>query len=155
MNANLQALRANLSTEYLKFVPATPKVLRGEIVLKAHDSQNLGSIYLSVGGFHVPDPRRLLTGQSIRLHATEKHRHGQVRCYLRGKTPCVRAFDKKGRALSKELDLGHGANPGLQEWDEGYFSWFGTVDYIGTAWSDNDPETCQVITIEDLRGLVR
>lgn len=154
MNSTLKKLRTALSEQYLKFVPATKEVLHGEIILTEKDSKDLGSIYLSVGAFHKPDPARLRTGITIAEGAKETYQNGVLRCYRTAAGPCVRAFDRKKRALSMELQLGHGADPNATAWDEGFFTWFGTVDSIQHAWSDNDPDHCQVVTIEDLRELL-
>lgn len=113
-----------------------------------------GSVSVCNTGGYIPSLADLRTGKTIQVGHQERYRHGTLRCYRRAEHVYVGVFDGerlRSRALPCRLDV----RETREVIDEGMFTWFGPKEYIGTPWSDNDPERCQVITVDHLRNFAR
>ena len=104
-----------------------------------------------VAGDRYRAERRLLTiGQRIAEGTTEPYGIGEIRCYRRGAQLCI-AYFEGDQQHSIEL----ACTTPQQSADEGWFTFFGPVTSVNTAWSDNDPSTVEVVTLERLRRYAR
>lgn len=128
----------------IRFSLATWAVVRGYKL----EPVSGGSVSVSQVGTYDADLADLMTGKTIAAGATEQYKHGSVRCYRKQGRLFVAVFAGE-RLRSRTLPCRFHDE---DEVDEGLFTWFGPVEYVGTAWSDNDPDQCQVITIDHLRA---
>jgi hypothetical protein len=109
-----------------------------------------GTVSVSQVGSFEPEPEDLVVGRTIDVGHLEQLEGCDLRCYREGSDVYVALFREGGR-VSRALKCR--VNP-LPEGgvDEGLFTWFGPVEYIGTPWSDNDAFQCQVVTVDRLRA---
>jgi hypothetical protein len=134
----------------LEFLPATDEVVAG-LELEDSGNQSFGqNVFVSTRARFQPADGPPLLGKTIALDAVERYARGELRCQIQAGSGqvVVAVFAPDGRRLSRELTC-HASKAGA--YDEGLFVWFGPVESICTPWSDNDPDQCQVITLDRLR----
>lgn len=128
------------------FSRATDAVVAGFELKPQHG----GSVSVSQTGAYTANLLELVTGRLMAAGHEESFKHGTLRCYRQAGALCVAVFSGT-RPISRILQCLLPVSAQTGPVDEGMFTWFGPREYIGTAWSDNDPDQCQVITVDRLR----
>jgi len=146
-------LIAKLNQKYerardIRFSPATDPVVAGAELEQTGNRSYGKDVYVSTGPRFEPAPGDLHTGVAITVGARERFAHGELRCDRADGAVAIAVWSKDGRRISRELRC---AGSTAEAYDEGAFTWFGPVEVICTPWSDNDPSSCQVVTVHRLR----
>jgi len=131
----------------IRFVEPTKPVIAGLDLTESGD-QSYGSVHVSTGRAPTIDPGELRTGTTISVGATEGFPGCELRVARERDTISIGVFDTHNEPLTRSLRC---TATDADEYDEGLFAWIGPAEEIHTAWSDNDPAQCQVVTVDDLR----
>ncbi|MBW2253839.1 MAG: hypothetical protein JRI25_04500 [Deltaproteobacteria bacterium] len=132
---------------HIEFYLATDAVVAGGKL----EPVSGGSVSVSQVGTFEPELEDLVVGRTIDVGHLESLEGGDLQCYQKGSDVLVALF-REGRPVSRVLKCRAEAPLPEGGVDEGLFTWFGPVEYVGTPWSDNDDFQCQVVTVDRLRA---
>jgi hypothetical protein len=132
----------------IRFVEASDEVVAGADLADSGNRQYGKNIYIATGKPLKKEGLDLTIGRTIQPNSIEVIGKCELRCNLRGKQWTVAVYDESGKRISRELSCWEGS---VSACDEGWLAWLSPVESYCTPWSDNDPEICQVVTVERLR----